>query len=142
MRQSCHRALISARFPSVSPSPSALTVSRAFRHRGVTRTLVGAWLLAHALFVAAIPVLDARLESGATVVAHWEDGRQSTCPPPHDTSACRLCQLIGSGASDRAPRAEIASAVSLAADRPGRQDERPAGALLLGATSSRAPPIV
>ena len=139
------RSLLSAplpdRFLSVSQTPAASAI-RAFRHRGLTRALAAVWLLVHGLIVGAVPVLDARLESGATVVAHWEDDSRSTCPPTHDTSACRVCQLLGNGEHDVVARVAIAPAVGVASESPGRQDVRRDGARLLGARSTRGPPIV
>ena len=125
----------------MSQTPAA-SATRAFRHRGLTRALAAAWLLVHGLIVAAVPVLDARLDAGAKVVAHWEDDSRSTCPTTHDTSACRLCQLLRNGEHDVVARVAIAPAVSVASTSPGRQDVRRDGVLLRGARSTRGPPIV
>ena len=125
----------------MSQTPAA-SATRAFRHRGLTRALAAAWLLVHGLIVAAVPVFDARLEAGAKVVAHWEDDSRSTCPTMHDTSACRVCQLLGNGVHDVVVRVAIAPAVSVASASPGRQDVRRDGVRLLGAGPTRGPPIV
>jgi hypothetical protein len=77
----------------------------ALRSAGMRRLVAAVWLVLYALVAVAIPIADAAA-THAPVVAHWEDGSDSTCPPRHDPSACQLCQVQ---CAPGAPPAEPAS---------------------------------
>jgi hypothetical protein len=68
----------------------------------VVRVFAVAWLVLYAAFSVAIPLLDARMEHSANVVAHWEDAGATNCPVAHAPD-CVACHVF-SGSRSSAPK--------------------------------------
>lgn len=129
--------------PSLPLLASLRRLRRAIGRAGLARVVVGAWLAVHGFAVMAAPVADALAGHTDSVVAHWEDAQDTSCPPLHDPATCQLCQHIGASLSD-GPAARVAPvAVVRDAGLPPRGDGTEAcEAALRGAPDPRGPPRV
>lgn len=116
---------------------------RALGRAGLARVVVGAWLAVHGFAVTMAPVADAVAGHAESVVAHWEDAQDTSCPPLHDPATCQLCQQIGTSLSD-GPAARVAPvAIVRSAALPPHSDGLGAcEAALRGAPDPRGPPTV
>lgn len=128
------------------PIPLARTLSRtqrALRRGRFARLVVGVWLAVHAVVVAAAPVTDAMAGHVESVVAHWEDAQDTSCPPLHDPATCQLCQHLNTSITDElADRAASVKVVRAAEVLPRGQGKRANEAALRGAPDPRGPPAV
>ncbi len=124
------RVLLALRRPLRAPSRT-----------GLARAVVGAWLAVHGFVVAAAPVADALAGHTESVVAHWEDAQDQSCPPLHDPATCQLCQQVTSALSD-GPVDRVAPAVVVRQAAVGPQEPGlgAAPAVLPGGASPRGPP--
>ena len=82
------------------------------------RAVVGVWLAIHALVAFAAPLADAIAGGHAeTVVAHWEDASDTSCPPRHDPATCQVCQIVparvGDGATVRVEPVDVRRTIDL-----------------------------
>lgn len=110
-----------------------------FGSRAFLRPLAGLVLVALQLVTAAAAsALESRGNSGAPA-AHIEAADQSDCPPPHNETLCRLCQ-IGTGRLPPAgPGALLVAATARAAVAPAPRTS-PARFTGHGVGAPRAPP--
>lgn len=114
---------------------------RALRHAGLARVVIGAWLAVHGFAVAAAPLADALAGHAESVVAHWEDAQDDTCPPLHDPATCQLCQQIGTSLLAGASASEGQAPVARVAGIPPRDAGLGAYAADRGVTPDpRGPP--
>jgi len=126
----------------VLPSLDPATPARARKRSRVLRALIGAWLAVHGFVIAAAPIADSMAVHAESVVAHWEDAQDTSCPPQHDASACQLCQVVSAtfaeGIWDRVASVGL---VRVAEPVPGDVGLE-ASSAQRGAPRSRGPPAV
>lgn len=128
--------------PILLPSTLRRT-QRALRRGGFARLVIGVWLAVHGFVVAAAPLADAMAGHVESVVAHWEDAQDTSCPPQHDAATCQLCQQLNTSITDDlADRAAPVSVVRAAEVLPREQGKRANEAALRGAPDPRGPPAV
>lgn len=111
------------------------------RRDGLARLVVRIWLAVHGLVVTGTPILDGVAGHADSVVAHWEDAQDTSCPPLHDPATCQLCQQITTGVGEEA-RGQVAAvpAVRVAAVPAGHHGIGASEAALRGAPDPRGPP--
>lgn len=126
-----------------TPFLDLLRRARAARGRvALARAVVGVWLAIHAAVAFAAPVAEAIAGGHAeSVVAHWEDASDTSCPPQHDPATCQVCQIVpaqvGDGATGRVAPVEFRRTIDL----PPRAEGLAACAVVLdGTPPPRGPP--
>ncbi|MCE9602607.1 MAG: hypothetical protein K8S21_10420 [Gemmatimonadetes bacterium] len=120
--------------------PPPIGTSRTASTRGrsrFARALMGAWLAVQVLVVAAVPIADAQADHTERIVAHWDDAQERNCPPLHDPSACRLCQVVS--ATFGGPAGPALAPVRLVAVAAPLPDERGISALAAALRASPRP---
>jgi hypothetical protein len=123
--------------------PTLRRTLRAARRRGFARLVLGVWLAIHGVVVAGAPAADAMLGHAESVVAHWEDAQDTSCPPLHDPATCQLCQQVSTGfTDDLAGRHASVPVVRRAEILPRELQVGACDSAIRGASDPRGPPVV
>lgn len=129
--------------PAIPLTASPRRFRRALGRAGLARVVIGLWLAVHGFAVTLAPVADAMAGHAESVVAHWEDAQDTSCPPLHDPATCQLCQHLGTTLSD-GPVARVApvAVARVSGQRPRTEGLAACASALRGAPDPRGPPTV